>query len=155
MAEQDWTPSSITLSHLQKLVKNGFMTAVELEACRMPEDPAFPTPVEGYMVSFTVFYEQGFGMPPHQFLCSLLRYYGLKLHHLTPSGALHISAFMTLCEAYLGIGPKYDMWKYFFCVRHPQDPEAELTISGGMVIHVKARHGVDPYLEIPTFTGFT
>jgi hypothetical protein len=34
-------------------------------------------------------------------------------------------------------------------VHRLQDPEAELTISGGAVIHVKSGHGVDPYLEIP------
>jgi hypothetical protein len=34
-------------------------------------------------------------------------------------------------------------------VHHSQDPEAELAISGGAVIHVKSGHGVDPYLEIP------
>jgi hypothetical protein len=76
-------------------------------------------------------------MPPHQFLRSLLRYYGLELHHLTPSGVLHITAFMTLCEAYLVIDPEPDMWKYFFHVRCPQDPEAELTISGGAVIMLR------------------
>jgi hypothetical protein len=58
-------------------------------------------------------------------------------------------AFVTLYEAYLGIDPELDMWKYFFHVRCPQDPEVELIISKGMVIHVKAGHGVDPYLEIP------
>jgi hypothetical protein len=40
------------------------MTAVELTACRVPEDPAFPTPTEGYVVSFVAFYERRFGMPP-------------------------------------------------------------------------------------------
>jgi hypothetical protein len=30
----------------------------------------------------------------------------------------------------------------------PQNSEARLTISGGMVIHVKVGHEVDPYLEI-------
>jgi hypothetical protein len=39
--------------------------------------------------------------------------------------------------------------KYFFHVRRSQDPEAELMISRGVVIHVKSGHGVDPYLEIP------
>jgi hypothetical protein len=100
-------------------------------------------------VSFMAFYERGFGVPPHQFLHSLLRYYGLELHHVTPSGVLHIAAFVTLCEAYLRIIPDFDLWKYFFRVRRPQDPEVELTISGGIVIHVKSGHGVDPYLEIP------
>jgi hypothetical protein len=129
-------------------MKHGFMAATELEAYRVPEDPVFPAHAKGYVVSFVAFYERGFGMPPHWFLRSLLLYYGLKLHHLTPLGVLHIAAFVTLCEAYLGIDPEPDMWKYFFHVWRPQDPEAELMISGGAVIHVKARHKVDPYLEI-------
>jgi hypothetical protein len=61
------------------------------------------------MVSFTAFYEWGFGMLPHQFLLSLLWCYGLELNHLTPSGVLHIVAFITLCEAYLGINPDLDL----------------------------------------------
>jgi hypothetical protein len=122
---------------------------VELEACRVAEDPAFPAPMEGDVMSFVAFYKWGFNMPSHRFLRSLLRYYNLELHHLTPSGVLHIAAFVTLCEAYLGIDPELDLWKYFFHVQHPQDPEADLMISEGMIIHVKAGHKVDPYLEIP------
>jgi hypothetical protein len=148
MVEQDWTPSTIMLSQLQKLMKHGFMVVVEFEACWVPEDPSFPSPVGGYMVSIMTFYEWGFHMPPHRFLHSPLRYYDLKLHHLTPSGVLHIAAFMTPYEAYLGIDPELDLWKFFFHVRHLQDPEAELTIFGATVIHVKAGHGVHPYLKI-------
>jgi hypothetical protein len=96
MAEQDSTPSTVTLGHLQKLMKQGFMMAVELRVCCVPEDPAFPTPTEGYVVSFAAFYDRGFGMPPLGFLHLLLRYYDLLLHHLTPLGVLHIAAFITL-----------------------------------------------------------
>jgi hypothetical protein len=149
MAEQHWTPSTVTLGHPQKLVKQGFMTAVELGACCVLEDPTFPAPAEGYVVSFMAYYERGFGTPAHQFLCLLLLYYGLELHHLTPSGVLHIAAFMTLCEAYLGIDHEFYLWKFFFRVLCPQDPEAEPMISGGAVIHVKSWQGVDPYLKIP------
>jgi hypothetical protein len=46
----------------------------------------------------------------------LLRYYDLELHHQTPLGVLHIAAFVTLREAYLGIDPELDLWKYFFRV---------------------------------------
>jgi hypothetical protein len=76
-----------------------------------------PAPAERYVVSFVAFYERGFGTPPHRFLHSLLRYYGLRLHHLTPSGVLHIAALMTLGEAYLGIDLELDLWKYFFHVQ--------------------------------------
>jgi hypothetical protein len=56
---------------------------------------------------------------------------------------------VTLCEAYLGIDPKLDLWKYFFCVQCSQDPEAELMIFRGAVIHIKVGHELDAYLEIP------
>jgi hypothetical protein len=92
IVEQDWIPSTVTPSHVQKLMKHGLMSVVELKACQVPVDPAFPALVEGDVESFTAFYEWGFGMPSHQFLCLLLRYYVLKLHHLTPSGVLHIVA---------------------------------------------------------------
>jgi hypothetical protein len=93
MAEQGWTPSKPR----QKLMKLGFMLVTLLEACPVPEDLAFPMPMEEYVVPFAAFYEQGFIEPPHEFLCSFLWYYGLELHDLTPSGVLHIVAFMTLC----------------------------------------------------------
>jgi hypothetical protein len=114
MAEQDWSPSTIMLGHLQNLEKQGFMMAVELMVCRVPEDPTFPTPVEVYVLSFMAFYECRFSMPSHRFLCLLLWHYDLKPHHMTPLGFLHIAAFVTLSEAYLGIDPESDLWNYFF-----------------------------------------
>jgi hypothetical protein len=81
------------------------MIASELATCHVPEDPVFLAPTEGYVPSFMAFYEWGFGTPLQQFPYSLLQYYGLELHILTPSGVLHIGAFMSLFEAYLGIAP--------------------------------------------------
>jgi hypothetical protein len=57
MVEQGWTPSEVTRVHLQDLMDQGFMTAVELTTYHLPEDPASPMPVEGYVVAFVVFYE--------------------------------------------------------------------------------------------------
>jgi hypothetical protein len=59
-------------------------------------------------------------VPLYQFLRSLVQYYSLELHHLTPSGILHIAAFVTLCEAYMGIDPYFSLWNYFFHVCHPR-----------------------------------
>jgi hypothetical protein len=60
MVEQDWTPSSVTLGLLEELMKNGFMLAAELEAYQVPMDPTLLAHAEGYVVSFTAFYERGF-----------------------------------------------------------------------------------------------
>jgi hypothetical protein len=56
-------------------------------------------------------------------------------------------AFVTLCEAYLGIDPEFNLWNYLFCVRCPQDSEVELMVSGGVIIHAKSGIGVGPYLK--------
>jgi hypothetical protein len=71
------------------------------------------------------------------------------LHHLTPSGILHIAAFVTLCEAYMGIEPHFDLWMHFFCARLLPDTGAEAVVLGGMDIYVKSGHGVDPYFHFP------
>jgi hypothetical protein len=115
----------------------------------MPKDLAFPVPAEGYVVSFVVVYEWGVGTTLHWFLRSLLQFYGLELHNLTPLGVLHIAAFRTPCEAYLGVDHVFDLWNYFFHVRCLQDPNIELIVSWGIVIHVKSGHGVDPTLTSP------
>jgi hypothetical protein len=57
MAEQGWIPSEVTQAHLQDLGSQGFMMAAELATCRVPEDPASPVPVRGYVLACTAFYE--------------------------------------------------------------------------------------------------
>jgi hypothetical protein len=85
------------------------MTAAELATCLVPEDPASPALAGRYLVECMVFYEQGFGVLLHRFLYSLLQFYVLEPHHLTSSGVLHMVAFVTLCEAYMGIEPHFNM----------------------------------------------
>jgi hypothetical protein len=126
------------------------MTAVELASCHAPEHPAFPTPVEGYMVSFVAFYERGFGTPSHRFLRLLLQYYGIELPNLTPSGVLHIATFMTLCDAYLGVDPEFNLWNYFFHAQLQQGSEAKVVALGGVDIFITSGHGVDPYFLLLT-----
>jgi hypothetical protein len=43
----------------------------------------------------------------------------MQLHNLTPSGILHIVAFVTLCNAFMGIDHHFDLWNYFFRVLLP------------------------------------
>jgi hypothetical protein len=94
---------------MQNLVIQGYMIAAELATYRVPEDHVSPAAAGGYIVAYVAFYERGFGVPSHRFLHSLLQFYDLELHHLTPS--------VTLCEAYMGIEPHFDLWNYFFCAQ--------------------------------------
>jgi ribulose bisphosphate carboxylase small subunit len=42
MAELGWIASEVTEEHLQNLVSQGYIMAMELATCRVPEDPASP-----------------------------------------------------------------------------------------------------------------
>jgi hypothetical protein len=106
------------------------MTAAKLATCHISVDHASPASVEGYVVACSAFYEYGFGVPPHRFLHLVLQFYCLELHHLTHSGILHIAVFVTLCEAYMGIEPHFNLWSYFFRVRLWPDSDAEAAVWG-------------------------
>jgi hypothetical protein len=120
------------------------MIAVELATYRVSEDLTFPTPAGGYIVACTALYERGFSVPSHQFLRSLLQFYGLELYHLTPSGILHMAAFMTLCEVYMGIEPHFDQWNYFFRARPQQGSDAEAAVLGSEDIFLRSGPAVHP-----------
>jgi hypothetical protein len=88
-------------------------------------------------------------MPLHRFLRSMLSFYGLELHYLTPSGILHISAFVTLCEVYMGIEPHYNLRNYFFLTWLLQGSSVEAAVLGGVDIYVRSGHRVNPYFHHP------
>jgi hypothetical protein len=117
------------------------MTTVGLATYHVPKNPTSPAPMGG-----------GGGTswrPSHRFLCLLLQFYDLKLHHMTPSGILHIAAFMTLCEAYVGIEPHFDLWNYFFRARLWPGPDAEAMVCGSVDIFIRYGSGVNPYFCFP------
>ena len=110
-----WGRSSITSRRLEGLVRRGLLRP--LSAVRewlLPGDEGEPVPPEGYVVSFAIFHERGFGVPAHRFLWGLLDYYEVELQHLTPNGIQYMAAFVALCEGFLGIDPHFDLWRYFF-----------------------------------------
>jgi hypothetical protein len=83
-----------------------------------------------------------------------MQFYGMELHHLTTSGFLHISAFVTLCEAYMGIKPHFHLWNHFFRTRLLLGSGAEVAVLGGVDIYIKSGHGVDSYFHL-TISGST
>ncbi|KAK1652106.1 hypothetical protein QYE76_069911 [Lolium multiflorum] len=90
----------------------------------------------GYRVSFVDHLIRGLSAPIHPFLRGLLFVYGLQLHHLTPNSILHISIFITLCEAFLGVQPNWALWKRIFFCRRNGSPNVAYNI-GGVVIFVR------------------
>ena len=64
----------------------------------------------GEIVAFAPYLERGLGLPCSFFFSGLLRYYRIKLHHLTPNSFVHISIFVYFCEAFLGIEPYFELF---------------------------------------------
>jgi hypothetical protein len=82
----------------------------------LPGHEKVPAPRDGYVVAFAHFHECGFKVPPHPFFLGLHHHYKIELHHLNLKGIQHITAFIALCEGFLGIDPRFELWKYFFVV---------------------------------------
>jgi hypothetical protein len=148
MAELSWPASEVTQEHLQNLISQGYMTAAELATCLVPEDPASPTLAGGYIVACMTFYEHGFSVPSHRFLHSLLRSYDLELHHLSSLRILHMVAFVTLCEAFIGIEPHFNIWSYFFWARLRHGSDTGAAALGNVDILVYSGPEVDPNFSI-------
>jgi hypothetical protein len=149
MVELSWPMLEVTREYQEKLVHKGYMTVAEFVTCLVPVDPMSPAPVKGFIVVCVAFYERGFGAPLHQFRRSLLRSYDLELHYLTPLGILCMAAFMTLCEAYIGIEPPLNLWCQFFWAQLWQDLGAGATSMGSVYISVCSSLTVNSYFSIP------
>jgi hypothetical protein len=60
-------------------------------------------------------------------------------------------AFVTLCEAYMGNEPHFNLWNYFFHASLQQGLGTEIVALGNVGIFVRSGRGVDPYFQLPTF----
>ncbi|KAK1615574.1 hypothetical protein QYE76_021091 [Lolium multiflorum] len=130
----EWERSKITNQDINLLKKLGI--SKKPKAVCFPSEESYPTPPMGYRVSFVDHLIRGLSAPIHPFLRGLLFVYGLQLHHLTPNSILHISIFITLCEAFLGVQPNWALWKRIFFCRRNGSPNVAYNI-GGVVISVR------------------
>jgi len=74
----------------------------------------FPQPQDVKVVTFLAFHEHGLGYPAHWILRGLLNEWGLELQHHNPTGVLHITGFITVCEAFLRMEPHVDFFRCIF-----------------------------------------
>jgi hypothetical protein len=56
----------------------------------------------------------------------MLRHYRLQLHHITPNSFTIIAGFVALCEGFLGIYPRGDLFCLYFNIRHHRDSNGDL-----------------------------
>ena len=80
----------------------------------LPREEISPAPQGDEWVVFRSHFLRGFSLPASGFLRAFLEFYNLQPHHLTPNTVMLLSAFVTLCEGFLGVLPTLEPWAEFF-----------------------------------------
>ena len=115
-----WKKSKLSESEISSLVSRRLLQPRSIIQWQSAEGHNMPFEKVAEVVLFKSFVECGLSIPICDFLQGLLFYWGIQLHHLTPSSMLHISIFVHLCEAFLGIHPHFDLFKCLFSLNpHP------------------------------------
>ena len=112
--EEGWNTSKCSQSDLETLVLHGLFVPRSIIQWRPAFGDARPYENTREIVGFVSYFERGLGLPSSNFFSGLLYYYGIQLHHLTPNSFVHISVFIHLCEAFLGIEPHFDLFRHHF-----------------------------------------
>ena len=119
--DEGWNTSKCSQSDLESLVKQGLLVPRSTVQWRPALGRDHPYENTGKVVAFTSFLEWGLGFPCSSFFSGLLCYYRIQLHHLTPNFFVHISIFVHLCEAFLGIEPHFQLYRFFFHLKPQSD----------------------------------
>ena len=72
------------------------------------EGAVIPNPVGDERVILASHLLHGMALPPSEFFCEVLDYYGLQPHNIVPSSVLVLAGFQALFEGYLGLRPRLD-----------------------------------------------
>jgi hypothetical protein len=121
--EEEQIPQNLHGYWQKSRVKDSDVKAMESEGTVAPQAESrwrtdfkapvpLPNPSEIVMLKFHV--ERGLSMPPSLFFTNLLKYYGLQLHHVSPNSLVSMAGYAALCEGYLGIHPRVDLFQLFF-----------------------------------------
>ena len=142
--EEGWIGSKCSESGLKTLVSAGLLAHKSFIPWRpaLGEDRTYENMSE--IVSFVPYSERGLGFPCSFFFSGLLRYYKIQLHHLTPNSFVHISIFVHLCEAFLGIELHFELFRFLFHLKQQPDSNV-LDVVGGAGLQL--RQGVGVYRQ--------
>ena len=105
-----WKSSKCSDSHLLNLVEKHLLQPRSVIRWRGSAGESFPHEEGNESVVFLPHVLRGLGFPVFDFFRGLLFHWGVQVHHLTPNSILHISIFVHLCKAFLGIEPHFDLF---------------------------------------------
>ena len=106
-----WDGSNVHKDHIEFLRRTRRLPGENFVRVRQaPAREILPAPEEGERVIFRLHCLRGFSLPASGFLRAFLEFYHLQPHHLTPNAVMLLSAFVTMCEGFLGVLPALELW---------------------------------------------
>ena len=134
--EEGWVPSKCSDSDWETQVSDGLLLEKSVIQWRpaVGQDHLYKNTDE--IVACAPYFEWGLGLPCSVFFSGLLHYYRIQLHHLTPNSFVHISIFVHLCEAFLGIEPHFELFRHLFHLK-PQPNSIKLDVVGGAGLQLR------------------
>jgi hypothetical protein len=112
---KEWKKSKLKMEDLLALVNSGFLREKEMDLWRPTAGDTYSMEKNPYVVPmFARFVERGLAVPTNDFFKVLLRYYDIEYLNLNPNGIFHVSVFVHLCEAFVGIKPHWILFRKFF-----------------------------------------
>ena len=149
----DWIRSTITQKDLDDLADEGLIAH---GAARLPGMEWQPQPQEGECVLLATHVDRGFSLPPHLFFRGFLNFFGAQLHHFTPNSIAYLSAFVSLCENFLGCRPHWGLFKHIFTCRSqtvkkasPNDERTQvIQMCGGLGVQMRSKSAF-PAMTLP------
>jgi hypothetical protein len=134
---REWKRSKDKTEDLMALLNSGFLGEKEVDMWRAAAGDPYPmekNPDEIPM--FTWFAGRGLSLPASDFFKGLLGYYSNEYLNLNPNGIFHTSVFVHFCEAFLGIKPRWILFRKFFRVK-PQPSASSPRVVGGAGIQMR------------------
>ncbi|KAE8816537.1 hypothetical protein D1007_05869 [Hordeum vulgare] len=147
-----WLGSDVDEGHIDALRHHRLLPPASQVWVRLPRSETSPAPVEGEVVVFVEHFYRGFGQPASSFFVEWLQFFGLQPHHLAPNAILQLAAFVVLCEGFVGIAPRVDLWCSLFFFKQQsialEKSEVEklkgprpMTTCGAALVHHRLKSG--------------
>lgn len=146
-----WAGSLITQGDIDRLrrsrrIPDGVETRVP------PEGEIQPNAQDGEYVVIAAHFDRGFALPLSPFATRFFRDYQLQPHHLPPNVITTLSAFVTFCEAYVGIQPLLLLWSRYFSfskqvVKDPNNPRQKIPAQCGAFPVTPKKRSIFPRIK--------
>jgi hypothetical protein len=125
-----WQKSNVKDPDIQTMEGEGTVAPQAESLWRTDFKAPVPSPNPSEIMMLKSHVERGLSMPPSLFFTNLLKFYGLQLHHISPNSLVSVAGYAALCEGYLGIRPRVDLFQLFFSVRANYEDDGSLRTCG-------------------------